>query len=92
MSNSEHSYFSSKVLCSFVMISCQDHSQVINLIMQFLLFGFTPASWFYPENRGMYLENERGLYVNIGAGEVMLPFRFGAWPEITVITLHKKQK
>ena len=60
--------------------------------MQFLLFGFTPASWFYPENRGMYLENERGLYVNIGAGEVMLPFRFGAWPEITVITLHKKQK
>ena len=46
----------------------------------------------YPENRGMYLENERGLYVNIGAGEVMLPFRFGAWPEITVITLHKKQK
>ncbi len=58
--------------------------------MQFLLGGFTPASWFYPENRGMYLENGRGLYVNIGLGEVMLPFRFGAWPEITVITLRCK--
>lgn len=58
--------------------------------MQFLLCGFTPASWFYPENRGMYLEGDRGLYVNIGVGAVMLPFRFGAWPEITVITLNKK--
>lgn len=58
--------------------------------MQFILCGYTPASWFYPENRGMYMENDRGLYVNIGLGEVMLPFRFGAWPEITVITLQCK--
>ena len=58
--------------------------------MQFRLFGFSPAAWFYPEHNGLYLENERGLYVNIGVGEVMLPFRFGAWPEITVITLRKK--
>lgn len=58
--------------------------------MQFILFGFTPASWFFKENRGMYYENDRALYVNIGVGEVMLPFRFGAWPEITAITLQKK--
>lgn len=58
--------------------------------MQFILAGYTPAAWFYPENKGMYLENGRGLYVNIGIGEVMLPFRFGAWPEITVITLRRK--
>lgn len=58
--------------------------------MQFILGGYTPAAWFYPENKGMYLENGRGLYVNIGLGEVMLPFRFGAWPEITVITLRCK--
>ena len=58
--------------------------------MQFILFGFTPASWFFKENRGMYYETDRALYVNIGVGEVMLPFRFGAWPEITVITLQKK--
>lgn len=59
--------------------------------MQFILFGFTPASWFFKEYKGMYYENDRALYVNIGVGEVMLPFRFGAWPEITVITLQKKQ-
>lgn len=58
--------------------------------MQFMIGHYTPAAWFYPENRGMYLENGRGLYVNIGLGEVMLPFRFGAWPEFTVITLRCK--
>lgn len=58
--------------------------------MQFLLFGFTPASCFFQESHGLYLDGGRGLYVNVGAGEVMLPFRFGAWPEITVITLRKK--
>ena len=58
--------------------------------MQFQLFGFTPASWFFRESHGLYLDHGRGLYVNVGVGEVMLPFRFGAWPEITVITLRKK--
>ncbi len=57
--------------------------------MQFQLFGFTPASWFYRENQGLYAEGGRALYVNAGTGEVMLPFRFGAWPEITLFTLHK---
>ena len=38
---------------------------------------------------GMYMEDNRGLYVNVGMGFVGLPFRFGAWPEITVITLDK---
>ena len=40
---------------------------------------------------GMYLENGRGLYVNVGLGFVMFPMRLGAWPEITVITLKNKQ-
>jgi hypothetical protein len=55
-----------------------------------MLGDFTPSAWFYPENHGMYTEGDRALYVNIGVGQVMLPFRFGAWPEITVITLRKK--
>ena len=38
----------------------------------------------------MYHEDHRALYVNIGIGYVGLPFRFGAWPEITVLTLKKK--
>ena len=58
-----------------------------------LQFGhFSPASWFYPEWGGPYTITERGiprtLYVSLGTGEVLLPFRLGAWPEINVIILH----
>ena len=56
---------------------------------QFMLFGWSPASWIYDEWGGMYQEGLQGLYVNVGIGFVGLPFRFGAWPEITVITLRR---
>ena len=59
--------------------------------MQISLFGRSLASLKYPEWSGMYREDSRALYVNIGIGYVGLPFRFGAWPEITVITLKKKK-
>ena len=57
--------------------------------MQAIFFGHSLAELMYPEWRGMYTEDGRSLYVNIGIGYVGLPFRFGAWPEITVITLKK---
>lgn len=59
--------------------------------MQMTLFGRSLASLKYPEWSGLYREGSRALYVNIGIGYVGLPFRFGAWPEITVITLKKKR-
>ena len=59
--------------------------------MQFKLGDFSPASWFYPEWGGSYTTPEnRCLYVSLGAGAVMLPFRLGAWPEINLITLKHK--
>lgn len=58
--------------------------------MQITFFGLSVSSFIYPEHNGMYMEGERGLYVNIGLGHVLLPMRLGAWPEITVITLKKK--
>lgn len=57
--------------------------------MQLQLGNYSPASLIYPEWGGMYLEGSRGLYVNVGIGYVGLPFRFGAWPEITVLTLRR---
>jgi predicted MPP superfamily phosphohydrolase len=39
---------------------------------------------------GHYKEGNQHLYVNIGLGETMFPFRVGAKPEITVITLKSK--
>lgn len=57
--------------------------------MQLELFGHSPSSWKYPEWAGMYTEEGQSLYVNVGIGYVGLPFRFGAWPEVTVFTLHE---
>lgn len=58
--------------------------------MQFMLFGWSPSQYVYPEWRGMYQEDGRALYVSLGVGGALIPFRFGAWPEINVITLHRK--
>lgn len=57
--------------------------------MQMQLGRHSPASFIYPEWGGMYTEGTRGLYVNVGTGYVGLPFRFGAWPEITLLTLQR---
>ena len=53
---------------------------------------WSPAVMRYPLWGGMYTtDNPQGepmsIYVNIGAGEVGMPFRIGATPEVTVITL-----
>lgn len=58
--------------------------------MQFAIGSFSPAKWAYREAAGLYAEGNRALYVNVGSGSLLFPFRFGAWPEITVITLQKK--
>jgi hypothetical protein len=57
--------------------------------MQIRLFGFSPSRFVYPEHDGLYTENDRHLFVNIGVGHLLFPMRIGAWPEITVITLRR---
>ena len=59
--------------------------------MQFTIFGWSIISFIYKEYNGLYKEKEQYLYVNIGLGETMFPFRIGAIPEITVITLNSTQ-
>ena len=59
--------------------------------MQLRLMGFTPSKWIYPECDGLYTEGRQHLYVNIGLGGT-LPWRIGATPEITLITLKKVNK
>lgn len=57
--------------------------------MQVEVFGVSPASMRYETWGGMYADpaGKRKLYVNIGAGEVGVPMRIGATPEITLLTL-----
>ncbi|MDL2215414.1 metallophosphoesterase [Dysgonomonas sp. OttesenSCG-928-M03] len=57
---------------------------------QLALGYFSIAQFVYPEWSGLYTKDKQGLYVNVGIGFVGLPFRYGAFPEITVITLKKE--
>ena len=61
-------------------LSGHTHSAQINIL------GFTPASWAFEHTRGLYTQDGQTLYINIGLG-CTAPFRIGARPEITVITL-----
>lgn len=59
--------------------------------MQMCVFGWSPAAFRYPTWSGLYKDNDKHqLYVNIGIGEVAIPARIGAMPEITLITLRAK--
>ena len=58
--------------------------------MPFTIFGWSIISYVYKEFNGLYREKNQYLYVNIGLGETMFPFRIGAAPEMTVITLKKR--
>lgn len=58
---------------------------------QFKLGSFSPAQWRYKEWGGLYTQGKQSMYVNVGVGYIGLPFRFGAWPEITVFTLKRAE-
>lgn len=58
---------------------------------QFKLFGWSPVRFVYKEWSGAYTEGAQALCVSDGVGETLLPFRFGAWPQINIITLRKGQ-
>lgn len=58
--------------------------------MQLAFGDHSLSSLIYPQWGGFYTQKGRSLYVNVGLGFLGLPFRFGAWPEISVITLRSK--
>ena len=58
--------------------------------MQISLLGWSPSSLMYDEYRGLYNQGEQYLYVNTGLGQTAVNARFGATPEITLITLNTK--
>lgn len=57
--------------------------------MQLQMGNWSPAKWFYKEWSGFYMSDSRQvIFVSPGIGEVFVPFRLGAWPELDIITLH----
>ena len=58
--------------------------------MQLSIFGWSPSSLMFRHSNGLYTEGAQHLYVNAGLGETIFPARIGARPEITLITLRRR--
>ena len=58
--------------------------------MQLSIFGWSPSSLIFRHSNGLYTEGVQHLYVNAGLGETIFPARIGARPEITLITLRRR--
>lgn len=72
------------------------HTHAMQLMFSIGDWRWSPAKYRYEQWGGLYSRpNANGvpthIYVNIGAGEVGVPFRLGADPEITLFTLHRSE-
>lgn len=56
--------------------------------MQFRLWNLSPSELMFKEWAGKYADGDRKLFVSTGSGG-NIPFRFGAWPEVDLITLRR---
>ena len=56
---------------------------------QLKIGNWSPVKWMYKEWSGLYQSDNQQLYISEGVGGT-LPFRFGARPQIIIITLHKR--
>ncbi len=54
-------------------------------------FRWSPVKYRYPRWAGIYREANRILHVNRGFGYLAFPGRVGIWPEITAITLRRRE-
>ena len=59
--------------------------------MQVKVGKYSPSQLIYDEWGGKFKEGDQLLNVNTGTGQ-NVPFRCGAWPEISVITLKAKKE
>ena len=73
-------------------LSMSGHTHAMQMMIRLGGWRWSPSKWRYDQWGGLYEKIgpdglPRRIYVNIGAGEVGIPFRLGATPEITLITL-----
>lgn len=80
------SHWRAEVLDNNIDLTLSGHTHA----MQLKIAGLSTSKLKYKEWSGLYREKDNYLYVNEGLGCTLIPFRFGAWPEITLITLKKK--
>ena len=78
-------------------LTLSGHTHAMQFIVSLGKWRWSPSQFKYEEWGGPYTKlNKHGepvnIYVNIGSGEVGMPFRIGADPELTVITLSSPSK
>lgn len=76
-------------------LTLSGHTHAMQIMLTLGGWRWSPAQYKYDQWGGLYTrKNPKGedvrIYVNIGAGEVALPMRIGATPEITLITLRNE--
>ena len=68
-------------------LTLSGHTHAMQIAVNLFGIQLSPAIFRYKDWGGIYKDGNQKLYVNIGIGEVALPMRIGATPEITLITL-----
>lgn len=70
-------------------LTLSGHTHGMQFGIDFSGLRWSPAKYNYPQWKGLYEENDRKLYVNIGFGFIGFAGRVGMWPEISVFELQK---
>lgn len=75
-------------------LTLSGHTHAMQFMIKLGDWRWSPSQYRYEQWGGLYETlNEDGepskIYVNVGSGEVAMPFRIGASPEITLITLRR---
>lgn len=75
-------------------LTLSGHTHAMQMELELGDWKWSPSQYIYDQWGGLYSrennqKDQTHLYVNIGAGEVGMPMRVGASPEITLITLKK---
>lgn len=71
-------------------LTLSGHTHAMQMMLSVAGIKLSPSVWKYQHWQGLSNEDGKMLYVNIGTGEVGIPMRIGATPEITVFTLKRK--
>lgn len=77
-------------------LTLSGHTHAMQFMISLGNWKWSPSKYRYPQWAGLYERiapdgTPSKLYVNIGCGEVAMPFRVGATPEITLFTLKSLQ-
>ncbi len=71
-------------------LTLSGHTHGMQFALNFKGKSWSPVQWRYKYWKGLYKENNKYLYVNLGLGFIAYPGRVGALPEVTIFQLNKE--